>query len=711
MAESLLSVVDLNPSVAIFPLQLAQGFTARGVADYLHARIETLVGIEPKSGDPRKGVGEVQSLAPQTVGGWVYTGAIYRLEVSPSWLERKPPPNPLDPDDDDAQDEDADDDPKDLFRQQIWHLALIGTAAAPGAAQAPGRMIIHATQDTVAARLREFVTAGRFGQVTSGDPCGVPFDDRVLQAHCLEGDARQAALWGLHRAVKSKPDRKSLMGLDLKEAMDPFSDQTYRLTSAVSINKDRTPKFLGLSLKHQRVWSQKGKKIAELSVLLTKLFDDLGAVDLAAAAEPVGLHQTGYRDLARTSDPTAIHDAKNAFEAAFRPLSTLDPLPETDDDEAAKEGDVKAEKELAWFADGQVKFGVAIAGTSGFTLEVFRKDQRLATLTVTPVVDVDGVALSVASQYHVAGTHPDLELFEALIEGEGLGRRLAIWYNTGHVLVDRQVSLLEYRDVRFEAWKWLPMTVRGLAVEVTQEKPTKPSVKDPKKKVADLEAIGQQLSLFDYCLENLPNLIPARTGGGPLWAICDDGSGEIADFIFYAPDDRRLWLVHAKGADSDAAGRQISVAAYEQVVSQARKNLRYFDGPFLAKELAERGAEKPLIWRDQVRVTGADHVQARDEICQQLEATHFFEDRQLVVLQPHVAKTIWDQARDLLRNGQDDHQSVKLYRLLSALLADLQITAQKVDAGFMAIGPETAPGPVAPPPAAAAPPAQPAVLA
>lgn len=344
---------------------------------YLHARIETLVGIEPKSGDPRKGVGEVQSLAPQTVGGWVYTGAIYRLEVSPSWLERKPPPNPLDPDDDDAQDEDADDDPKDLFRQQIWHLALIGTAAAPGAAQAPGRMIIHATQDTVAARLREFVTAGRFGQVTSGDPCGVPFDDRVLQAHCLEGDARQAALWGLHRAVKSKPDRKSLMGLDLKEAMDPFSDQTYRLTSAVSINKDRTPKFLGLSLKHQRVWSQKGKKIAELSVLLTKLFDDLGAVDLAAAAEPVGLHQTGYRDLARTSDPTAIHDAKNAFEAAFRPLSTLDPLPETDDDEAAKEGDVKAEKELAWFADGQVKFGVAIAGTSGFTLEVFRKDQRL----------------------------------------------------------------------------------------------------------------------------------------------------------------------------------------------------------------------------------------------------------------------------------------------------------------------------------------------
>ena len=714
MAESLLNVIDLNPSVAIFPLQLI-AFEPLAMAEYLHARIETLVGIEPKSGDFRKNVIKVESLPPQTIDGWVYTGAVYLLEAAPSWLARKPPPKSMDdapdmePDDDDADDlagepEEVIKDPKDLFRQQIWHLALIGASAGrPGDPQASGRLIIHATQDTVAMRLREFVTAGRFGQILSGDPCGVPFDDRVLQAHCLNGEARQAALWGLHRAIKSKPDRKSLMGLDLKEAMDPFSDQTYRLTSAVSIDKKRTPQFLGLSLKRQRVWSQKGRKIAELSTLLTKLFNDLEAVDLVANVEPAGLDQAGYRDLAKTSDPTAILAAANAFEAAFRPLSNLDPLPEAaDDEEAAKEGEMKAEKELAWFADGQVTFGAAIPGSSGFTLEVSRKTVRLATLTVIPIVEVDGVALSVSSTFHVHPTNPDLELFEALIEGDGLSRRLAVWYDTGHVLVDRQVSLLEYRDVRFDAWKWRPMTVRGLAVKLTQEKPTKPSQKDANKKVADLEAIGQQQSLFDYCLEDLPRLIPPRTGGSPLWAMCDDGSGEIADFIFYAPVDRRLWLVHAKGADSDAAGRQISVAAFEQVVSQARKNLRFFDGPKLARELDERGAGKPLLWRDGIRLTGDDHIRARDEICQQLRDTHFFEDRQLVVLQPHVSKASWDQARRLLSTGQDSHQSVKIYRLLSALLADLQMSAQKVDAGFMAIGPETAPGPAVPSPAAAA---------
>jgi hypothetical protein len=685
--------VDLNPSVAIFPLRLAQGLTSREVSDSLFARIEALVGREPASGDLRKNLVEVQSIRPELVGGWIYTGAVYLLDVAPSWLERTPPPG------DDADEIEDGDNPKAGFRQRIWHLALIGVAEVPG--QVHGRLIIHATQDTVADRLREFVIAGRFGSVLTADPCGVPFDDRALQAVCLEGEARQAAFWGLHRAVKTKPDRKSLMGLDLKEAIDPFSDQTYRLTSAVSLNEGQTPKFLGLSLKHQRVWSHKGKKIDELSATLNALFGRLEAVSLAATATVAGLGQKGFRDLAKTSDPAEILKAEDAFEAAFRPLSDLEPLPEGANSAAAGAPALKAEKELAWFVDGHVKLGQALPNSPGFTLEVSRRGEALVTLMVTPVVEADGVALSVSSNFHVAPTHPDLELFEHLIEGDGLGRRLAVWYDTGHVLVDRQVGLLEYRDVRFDAWEWRTLKVKGVDVVVTQEKPTKQSQKDATKLVADLEAIGQQQSLFDYCLDELPRLIPSRTAG-PLWTLCDDGSGEIADFIFFVPTDRRLWLVHAKGADSDAAGRKISVAAYEQVVSQARKNLRYFDGPLLAEELAHRDAGKPLLWRDGVRVTGGDHAAAMSGICQALKGMHFFEDRRLVVLQPHVSRASWTAARSLLAAGNDSHQSVKSYRLLSALLADLQITAQKVDAGFLAIGPEAPPA-AAPPVAAPAP--------
>lgn len=673
MAESSLQISDLNPSMAIFPLQLARGFTPQDLADSLFARIETLVGRDPSSGELRKGLVDVQSLRPERVGQWLYTGAIYQLDVAPSWLERAAPSASLD---DDDQVGEADD-PKSDFRQRVWHLALVGASGNQG----QGRVIIHATQDTVGERLREFVTAGRFGALLLGDPSGVPFDDRALQAVCLEGEARQAALWGLHRAVKTKPDRKSLMGLDLKEAMDPFSDQTYRLTSAVSIAKGRKPEFLGLSLKHQRVWSHKGKKIAELSATLDALFTELEGVNLAANAHPAGLGQKGYRDLAKNSDPGEILAARDAFEVAFRPLSDLDPSAEA----AAGDAALKTEKELAWFADGHVKLCATLPASAGFTLEVSRRGESLATLTVTPVVEADGVALSVGSDFHVAPTHPDLELFDSLIEGEGLGRRLAVWYDTGHVLVDRQVSLLQYRDVRFDAWAWRTLTAQGQDVMVTQEKPTKVAQNNPGRQVADLEAIGQQRSLFDYCLEDLPRLISPRNG--PLWALCDDGSGEIADFIFFAPVDRSLWLVHAKGADSDAAGRRISVAAYEQVVSQARKNLRYFDGPLLADELEKRDAGKPLLWRDGARIDAGDHAQAMADICLALRQTRFFEDRRLVVLQPHVSEASWRDAREQLAAGNDGHQTVKSYRLLSALLADLQITAQKVDAGLLVIGP------------------------
>lgn len=673
MPISDLRIADLNPSLAILPLRLTQGSVPKVVIDTLAARLETLVSRDPKSGDLRKGVVEVHVLPPEAAGKWIYTGAIYRLDVAPSWVQRVAGgPN------DDEDGADAAGNPRSAIRQLVWHLALVG--AAPG--QGQGRLVVHATQDTIAERVREFLVGGRFGATLAAAPCGVPFDDRALQAVCLDGEARQAALWGLHRTVKTKPDRKTLMGLDLKEAVDPFSDQTYRLTSAVSIKKAREPEFLGLSLKRQRVWSQKGATVGDLSATLDALFDDLEKVVPKAQAASVGLGQRGFRDLAKTSDPTEIHAAKDAFEAAFRPLTSLDPAEDRPADEKP-DAALRADQELAWFADGSVRLGKPLAGP-GFTLEVARAAKHLVTLTVTPIVEADGVALSVRSDYHVSPTDPDVELFESLTEGEGLSRRLAVWYDTGHVLVDRQVSLLEYRDVRFDSWKWRTLKVAAGDVVLTQEKPQKPSSKDPKKKVADLTAIGLQRSLFEYILEDIPELMGTLTG--PLWAICDDGAGEIADFIFYAPVERRLWLVHAKGADSGKTGRGISVAAYEQVVSQARKNLRFFEGDKLAEELAKRGAGKPPLWRNGVAVQPNGHAAALTDICDGLRNTKFFEDRCLVVVQPHVSQARWKEARELLAKGRSDHKAVKSYRLLSALLADLQMTAQKVDAGLVVIG-------------------------
>lgn len=58
----------------------------------------------------------------------------------------------------------------------------------------------------------------------------------------------------------------------------------------------------------------------------------------------------------------------------------------------------------------------------------------------------------------------------------------------------------------------------------------------------------------------------------------------------------------------------------------------------------------------------------------------------MVVLQPHVRKQSWIDARGDLTAGNFTTKRVKSYRLLSALLADLQMTAQKMGIHLKVIG-------------------------
>ena len=61
------------------------------------------------------------------------------------------------------------------------------------------------------------------------------------------------------------------------------------------------------------------------------------------------------------------------------------------------------------------------------------------------------------------------------------------------------------------------------------------------------------------------------------WLACDDGAMEIADFIlFEAGPPGLIEVIHVKGAHSSSPNRGISVSAYEVVVGQAVKNLRFW---------------------------------------------------------------------------------------------------------------------------------------
>lgn len=667
---SLLQLNDLVPAMTIFPLRLLPGLDPVAAAGDLQNRIEELVTVDPRSGDPRRDVVRHEVLQVQTTAGWQFVGAAYELDQSPSWIRRLP----KDVDDPRAA-------VKETYRQRNWHLVLVGLKR-----ETPDRawVVVHGTQEPIALVLREWVLAGRFGALRVASPIAMPFKSESLQAVGLEGAAKQAAMTGVHRSTATKPDRKTLLGLDLREAVDPFADQSFRLTSAVSKSAARNPDMLGLSLSAQRLWSSRKKTFGEFTVVLDSLcgaLEDAETVAPAAAlAARAGLDQPGYATLARPESPSEILLARDAFDAAFRPATDLDPVDGAID---AKKQRLE-ELELIWFADGEVTLLSGSPHDAGFTLRVAKAGRHLLDLAVMPSPDETAVAIAVVTTYApgISPDDPSVELFEQLIEGDGLGARLAVWYDSGHVLVQSQVSTLSYQDVLFEAWTWRSFTIGGTTYRVDLEKPMKPSA-TPGREVADLEAIGTALSLFDYSLIDIPVLM---NNPADLWAICDDGAGEVADFVFFDPAGKRLWLVHAKAAASAAAARQISVSAYEQVVSQARKNLRYLDPQHLAKELRERPDGLPRLWRNGVRVAPADHAAARNSLCDALEAIAFYEDRSMVVLQPHVREQSWIDARADLSAGNFTTKRVKSYRLLSALLADLQMTAQKIGIHLKVIG-------------------------
>jgi len=82
------------------------------------------------------------------------------------------------------------------------------------------------------------------------------------------------------------------------------------------------------------------------------------------------------------------------------------------------------------------------------------------------------------------------------------------------------------------------------------------------------------------------------------WLLCDDGSGEISDFLHATTldDHHHLTLIHVKAASSDQPTRLISVSAHDVVINQAIKNISSLNKVNVVSALQERvpaNSQKP----------------------------------------------------------------------------------------------------------------------
>jgi hypothetical protein len=163
------------------------------------------------------------------------------------------------------------------------------------------------------------------------------------------------------------------------------------------------------------------------------------------------------------------------------------------------------------------------------------------------------------------------------------------------------------------------------------------------------------------------------------WLWCDDGSGEIADFIHLDPGKSVLSLIHVKAANSDSPQRGISVSAYEVVCSQALKNLRYTERSELEIPLKEKlmrteskiqrgwlnGKPLPLgstaLWS---AIRGVKYSQLKHRV---------------IVVQPHVRKS------SLPPNPSANTSSARQARLLYTLLHGIDADVRRYSAEFEVI--------------------------
>lgn len=443
-----------------------------------------------------------------------------------------------------------------------------------------------------------------------------------LKAAFVKGKARTLWLKGTHRRSSFKADNKVLSGIDLRDALDPIGDQTYRYTALRSAtNVAAIGDVIGLAVDQSRVWTGPA---ADWNDFVDAVGAVLAEVSVAQVTnvEPLPVVAAAVTDLTDVDGP---------FDVAITPPELLLAPPPTDPQE------VQRLQRLEQLAYGTV-FDVGPLSATGFEATVRANGSTLGRIRVDFRESDGQIETDVATTDIEPGRSAAMEEVVRNVRDPEV---LTVHFDSGHVIADRQVFVVRHRDQPFEDWAWADFA----GYNVGREKP------DP------VTAIGTQDSLFDWVLAEWP--AGAGFAGARGWLACDDRPGETADFVHL--DDTGsvplLSLLHVKGAGNASPGRGISVVAYETVGSQAVKNLRHLEAVLLERGLqaAVEDYLTDLAWENGQPRTRQDMVVRLGNLGSNVR-------RRVVIVQPHVLQSRLTAIRggnpplvaDIARNQQLD---------------------------------------------------------
>jgi hypothetical protein len=448
---------------------------------------------------------------------------------------------------------------------------------------------------------------------------------------------------GTHRPDTVKADNKVLTGRDLRDALDPIGDQTYRYTAIrCEAPGDPLGDVVGVAVDQGRLWAARSDDWqAYVSAMLT-------AIDALASATPHAAELLPVLALAGAD----LTDVEKAFDLGITPpeLLTIGPT-----EVPAAIAELQALEDLAYSTAFEV---TGRQGSTGLDARVTRRGTHIGDLKLEIKVDDERVAAEVTGAVAIAGHQDAFDEIKAYCE---IPEMVTIFYESGHSIVDGQVCTLRHRDVAFEGFAWADFS----AYDVSREKPD------------DMSELGSDRSLFSWVLNKWPSGASLPGARGRL--LCDDRPGETCDFIHLDDTDPSLppllSLIHVKAAKSSSPNREISVVAYETVTGQAVKNLRHLDKGLLEQGIAgavTRAA--PPVWRDGVPVTYAVFQQ---HIAGLSPTTR----RRVVIVQPHLTRTALSTARSATV-GSD----LARRRQLETLLVGARANVQAMGAELLVVG-------------------------
>jgi hypothetical protein len=461
-------------------------------------------------------------------------------------------------------------------------------------------------------------------------------------AATFDGDGKALWLRGMHRRRVTKPDSKMLTGGHLQLALDPLGDSTYAMNATrIDFASDEAVNLRGnLTVSPTRSHIS-SRAMPSLNLFLAASAEALTLLDKGFASEqPLALP---YPELAVLE--TELSNAREAFDIQVADPDEVRGEPDTD---AARLQRVELLRDALLEVRGDPK-------SASFVLVVGRNGAEVGRLKIQPVAARHGITLDV----RYAGP-PSAEAFARPIrDAIGSGDLLSVFYASGHTFNDGQ---LYRQNLTTKPFPFMFADFTGFAV--TKEKP----VAFGDQAIHDQIGVGGDNSLFAWVVRHFDD----------GWLICDDGAGEIADFL-HLSNTGTLSAIHVKAAHNSSVDRRIAVTAFEQVVSQALKNARMLDFDGLAARLSRTRISRPACWR------GGKRVENRAEFIQMLAARGAADRTGVVIVQPHLRSTAHDRARTAIRRGRPSRESHSLV-LLDNLLQSAHGTVIGLWDDFTVVG-------------------------